>query len=103
MEGAALADLQQVALAAHAARTLPPAGIALLTAHIEDDSGFALSTEDATKPSPNAGSPWPPLIKREFAVKLNNLQEASSRTEAVARKVAEYLSLIHISEPTRPY
>ena len=95
VEAAALADLQQVALAAHAARTLPPAGLALLTAHIEEDSGFGGGTEEAAKapPARDAGSPWPPLIKREFAVKLNNLQEASSRTEALARKVAQHLSL----------
>lgn len=103
MEASALADLQQVALAAHAAHTLPPAGRALLTAHLEEESGFGTGADEASTPSPqtrhkpspswSVGSPWPPLIKREFSVKLNNLQEASLRTEAVAYKLAQYLSL----------
>lgn len=102
VEAAALADLQQVALAANAARTLPPAGRALLTAHLEEERGFgAAGEEGASSASPSAkpieswsvNSQWPPLIKREFSVKLNNLQEASLRTEAVAHKVAQYLLL----------
>lgn len=95
VEAAALADLQQVALVAHAARTLPPAGRALLTAHIQDQSASGASTHRAA-PSPSSSSPgssWPPLIKREFAVKLNNLQETTAQTEIVARKIARYLQL----------
>jgi hypothetical protein len=99
VEARALADLQDVAVAANAAGTLPPSGRALLTVQLDEDSGLLDKREGgpsspamkSSNESSNNRASWPTLIKREFAVKLNNLQETSVRTEALARKLAQYL------------
>eukprot|EP00892_Ulva_mutabilis_P012180 jgi/Ulvmu1/9334/UM050_0084.1 len=95
VEAAALADLRPAAEAAAAAGTLPPAGRALLSAHLNAvpaEDGNAVATPRLPPANGDDGVAWPPIIRRELAVKLNNLLEASVRLGGVEGQVAAHLA-----------